>query len=454
MNTCVSDDDSGDSETLGLRESSPESSKGSDTVRVVSKSRKFCACGKHANFGRPGTKIRSHCARCKTDGFVNITSRKCIACLRVEPSFGKLGTRRATHCKACKPGGFVNVVSKRCVCGIAIPVFATKLGDRPTRCARCQLPGWIDVRNKKCHCGKSQPSFGERIGDMATRCGKCKLPGWIDVKSRKCACGSQPSFGEKLGDRPTRCAACRLPGWINVQNKRCVCGIAIPVFAAKLGDRPTRCARCQLPDWINVRDKRCLTEGCDTQVKNNIYCANCDPEPGRRRKVKERRVFEALCAAGLVPSKYDKVMADTACGLSRPDFNYDIPDRSILVECDENQHNPSTTNYTPECELRRMIDLHAASGGLPTIIVRFNPDPFELDGTTQNIHRKIRHEALFAEIRRAMNIPAPLPGTLSVTYMYFDKITCAGIPPTDRGILRRYVIDTCDPQFPVTREPV
>jgi hypothetical protein len=98
-----------------------------------------------------------------------------------------------------------------------------------------------------------------------------------------------------------------------------------------------------------------------------------------------------------------------------------------------------------------MVDLHAASGGLPTIFVRFNPDPFELDGVTRKIQRKRRHESLCAEIRRAMHMPVPLPGTLSVTYLYFDKITCAGVSPTDRGILRRYVIDTDDPRFPVMR---
>jgi len=415
MNTSVSDDDSGVSEILGLRESSPESSKGSVTVRVESKSG-VCACGKRASFGRPGTKRATHCARCKPLNYADVANRKCIVCLRIQPKFGKPGTRRATHCKACK------------------------------------LVDYVDVKNKRCVCG-SRPSFGGKIGDMATRCGKCKLTGWIDVVTKKCSCGTKPVFAARVGDRPTRCATCLLPGWINVKNKKCSCGLRAS-FGEYYGDKPTRCSNCILPGWVDVIHKRCLTDGCDTRVTdNNIFCANCDPEPGRRRKIKERRVFEALCTNGLVPSKYDRAMADTSCGLSRPDFNYDRLDRAVLVECDEFQHNPSMSNYTPECELRRMIDLHAASGGLPTIIVRFNPDAFELDGVAQKIGRKSRHEALFTEIRRVMDMPSPPPGTLSVTYMFFDKVTCAGIPPTDRGILRRYSIDTYDPEFPLTREP-
>ena len=362
-------------------------------------------------------------------------------------SFGEPGTKRPTHCKSHKPPGWIDVVHEKCQCGKSQPYFGETAGDRPTRCASCKLDGWIDVRNPKCQCGKSKPSFGAEAGDRPTRCSKCKLPGWIDVINKKCHCGkSQPSFGAQAGDTPTRCSKCKFDGWIDVRNPKCQCGKSKPSFGAEAGDRPTRCASCQLPGWTNVVDKRCLTEGCDTVVHDNDYCAGCDPEPGRRRKVRERRVFEALCADGLVPTTYDKAMDDTSCGRSRPDFFYDLPDRAILVECDEDQHS----NYTPGCELRRMLDLHAASGGLPTIFVRFNPDHFELD-VTRKIDRKTRHKSLCSEIRRAMHMPAPPPGTLSVTYMYFDKITCAGVSPTDRGPLRRYVIDTDDPRFPVMR---
>ena len=445
-----------------------------------------CACGKRASFGEPRTTRPTHCSKCKLPGWIDVVNKKCHCgkaipifgaragdkptrcascklpgwidvrnakchCGIAIPNFGEKAGDRPTRCASCKLLGWVDVINKRCHCGESQPSFGARAGDTPTRCKSCQLPGWMNVRSKKCQCGKSQPNFGEKLGDKPTRCSKCKLPGWINVMSKKCQCGIRASFGEKLGDEPTRCASCKLPGWIDVVSKKCQCGKSQPKFGEKLGDKPTRCAACQLPGWLNVTDKRCLTEGCDTFVNNNVFCAGCDPEPGRRRKVKERRVFEALCAAGLVPTKYDKAMNDTSCGRSRPDFFYDRPDRAILVECDEFQHSPSMTNYTPECELRRMLDLHAASGGLPTIFVRFNPDHFELDGVTQKIQRKRRHESLCAEIRRAMKMPAPPPGTLSVTYLYFDEITCAGVSPTDRGILRRYVVDTYDPRFPVIR---
>jgi len=406
-----------------------------------------CACGRQASFGEPGTKRPTHCKSHKPPGWIDVVNPKCH-CGKSRPSFGETAGDRPTRCVACKPSDWIDVVSPKCQCGKSRPYFGARAGDRPTRCAACKLPGWINVRDPKCECGKSQPYFGAQAGDRPTRCSECKLPGWIDVKNKKCQCGkSQPYFGAQAGDRPTRCSKCKFDGWVDVVSSKCHCGIAIPSFGEKSGDRPTRCASCQLPGWTNVVDKRCLTEGCDTVVHDNDYCAGCDPKPGRRRQVKERRVFEALCADGLVPTTYDKAMDDTSCGRSRPDFFYNRPDRALMVECDEFQHS----NYTPECELRRMVDLHAASGGLPTIFVRFNPDPFELDGVTRKIQRKRRHESLCAEIRRAMHMPVPLPGTLSVTYLYFDKITCAGVSPTDRGILRRYVIDTDDPRFPVMR---
>jgi len=437
-----------DSEDIEVVEDIEESPGTSKPVKP-SRGRK-CACGTLASFGARAGDKPTRCSKCKLAGWIDVVHKRCQC--GTQAIFGARVGDKPTRCAACKLPGWVDVRSKKCHCGKSQPSFGARAGDKPTRCAVCKLPGDVDVVTTRCHCG-TRASFGARVGDRPTRCAVCKLTGWVDVRSKKCHCGkSQPSFGARAGDKPTRCSKCMLPGWVDVLHKKCHCGKSQPNFGARAGDRPTRCTECQLPGWIDVIHKRCLTDGCDIQVTDSVFCANCDPEPGRNRKVKERKVFEALCASGLVPSKYDRAMDDTSCGLSRPDFNYALRDRSILAECDENQHNPSMSNYTPECELRRMIDLHAASGGLPTIFVRFNPDPFELDGTIQKINRKSRHESLFTEIRRVMEMPAPLPGTLSVTYMFFDEVTCAGVPPSDRGILRRYVIDTCDPRFPVTRE--
>jgi hypothetical protein len=58
------------------------------------------------------------------------------------------------------------------------------------------------------------------------------------------------------------------------------------------------------------------------------------------------------------------------CSLKRPDWMIDLLTHSIIIECDEDQHN----NYS--CENKRMMQLFIDLGSRPLVLIRFNPDSY------------------------------------------------------------------------------
>jgi PAS domain-containing protein len=60
------------------------------------------------------------------------------------------------------------------------------------------------------------------------------------------------------------------------------------------------------------------------------------------------------------------------CSLRRPDLVAELDTHHVIVECDEHQH----ARYNPDCEQKRVLELYAALGALPLVVLRFNPDSY------------------------------------------------------------------------------
>ena len=110
---------------------------------------------------------------------------------------------------------------------------------------------------------------------------------------------------------------------------------------------------------------------------------------------------------------YDKIIKD-GCSLYRPDFVFDLGDRIIVLEVDENQHK----SYLCECEQKRMIQIHQDYGGLDVCFIRYNPDNYK-NKNNKIIKNDIgRHNKLLDTIN---NLTLYRPQyNLSVIYMYYD----------------------------------
>ena len=140
----------------------------------------------------------------------------------------------------------------------------------------------------------------------------------------------------------------------------------------------------------NLDRYKCNTEHCSTmasQPKYKGYCFRCfihtypNEEVPRNYKVKERHVQDYLTEHFKDAFTYDKVISG-GCSRFRPDWLCDMLTHSIIVECDENQHQ----DYS--CENKRMMTLFVDLGHRPIVFIRFNPDGYIDDD-------KKRHNSCF-----------------------------------------------------------
>ena len=98
----------------------------------------------------------------------------------------------------------------------------------------------------------------------------------------------------------------------------------------------------------------------------------------------------------------------------RPDFVFSLPDKIIVVEVDENQHQ----SYGEECESTRMVNLSMVYGGLPVVFIRYNPDTFRIAGKIQRVDGRIRLKKLKKTVEEY--IAKPLNDLLTVEYLFYS----------------------------------
>lgn len=105
-------------------------------------------------------------------------------------------------------------------------------------------------------------------------------------------------------------------------------------------------------------------------------------------KAKELRLHGFLKDAG-VNFEYQRHIPFQKCGLGSEtqcaflDFLIARPWGYIVLECDENQHR----ERDPNCDVRRDFDIAASvalGSGQPLMVVRFNPDAYEIGGLKQH----------------------------------------------------------------------
>ena len=372
-------------------------------------------------------------------GLIDVMNKRCEdAECKEFAKYGKEGTKARTHCsKHGKKIGLVDVMSKRCehpeckkraiygVEGTTVYTHCSKHG---------RLLGYIDVTNKRCEDAecKGFATYGVEGTNSKTHCTKHgKLLGLVDVVNKKCerdGCITRASYGI-IQSRPTHC----------VDHK-----------SDKMSDViHNQCESCKL-----------------TIVKRKTdYCAVCDEfekNDGASRKTrdKERAVIHALLENDIPNVDYIRVYdvqynksIGKACGGYRPDILIDCGTFKIIIEVDEFQHRPRyitnitreidddgierltkrarvVTNYKGPCEMTRMINIRFACG-VPCYIIRFNPDPFKIDGVPGRVSIGARHAELCRQVKSMMTKPPR--SDLVVTYMYYNDAILAtedvSLPP-------------------------
>jgi hypothetical protein len=171
----------------------------------------------------------------------------------------------------------------------------------------------------------------------------------------------------------------------------------------------------------NNRPYACTAEGCEARyVKANDLKTHVErnhtERAHQRKKKREEQLYKFLTSAGYSP---DRETIIQFCGegskkLARLDFTIYKPDRVVVIECDEREHDREPVS----CEVTRMLDVttqHRLRGDLPLHFIRFNPDGYQVNGRAQRPKMADRHKELVLAIEEPVSAP------LSISYICYSS---------------------------------
>ena len=275
----------------------------------------------------------------------------------------------------------------------------------------------IDVRHKTCQypeCtiranfnipGETEPIFCKSHASLEM----------IDLNHTICqhtGCTTQSTFNTP-GKSPEFCAEHRTPGMIANPTARC----KHPKCKqqAIYGDLKglVHCELHKMPEDKNMAEQSCKSCSLLYILDDKDLCENCNPESFKKTALaKQNEVFDYLDAHDLPGTSTDKVIEGGKCGRERPDRVFELPDRVIILEIDEEQHKGRPC----ECEQTRMVNITHAFGGLPVFWIRYNPDNYK--SRAQMKSRTHRMKILEKVIEHTKTIEAS--GLACVLHLYFD----------------------------------
>ena len=365
---------------------------------------------------------------------------------------------KGKFCVAHKTAEMVNVVSKRCEhegCD-SIPAFNIK-GGKGKFCVAHKTAEMVDVKNKRCEyegCD-SQPVFNIK-GGKGKLCVAHKTAEMVDVKHKRCeheGCDSRPAFNIK-GGKGKFCVAHKTAEMVDVMSKRCEHeGCETRVLYGRPGHQASHCskhrqkgmirrpkAKCVLCKELAIWGTNWVPKHCETHKTadeqnlveqpcsscNLLYildkenkCENCNPASfATARLAKQNALMAYLDARDLKGDSTDIVIDNGICGKERPDRVYDLGDKIVILECDENQHEDRQCL----CEQTRMVNIGQTFGGLPVYFIRWNPDDYSPENDRKMPEDLAKRYKLVGDlIRDIKKNKITLPTALiSVIYMYYN----------------------------------
>jgi hypothetical protein len=343
-------------------------------------------CKLSASFDFKGGKGR-FCNKHQLDNMVNITAKVCKYedCIII-PSFGKKG-EKAEYCKKHSTKDMIDCINKRCDfsgCTKLNPIY-TFLNSNKRYCKSHSEEGMIDIVHSICHSCDKRAIYGIP-GNKTSSCYTHKKAGMIKRSNFKCKLCKKPAvYGNN--NIAMHCNDHKSDDEINLIEKECV--------------------SCHL---VMILDKDGKCEYCNPITFNTVKLA------------KQTALFNYLDSCKLYGTSTDRIIDGGICGKERPDRIFELDDKIIIIECDENQHKDRNCS----CEQIRMINIGNSFGGLPVYFIRWNPDDYipELDSTLPDKLEKrysILSKFLLDIIDNNIKIPIAL---ISTIYMFYDGWDC------------------------------
>ncbi len=394
------------------------------TNNMVDVNKRCIVCNiKYPYYGLPGGK-RKYCIICKTDDMINMCYKKCEVCDIKIPTYGYIG-KKPTHCFLCKLDDMKHTRYTKCIiCNLKMPT-CNYIGQKAAFCSDCKLENMFDVKNKKCIVCKLKCPVYNHIGGKRRYCFDCKTDDMVNITNKLCSfpdCKIRPSYGFPLSTK-TRCTSHKDPGMISNPKRKCDDCTKLALYGFNKAEhceahkKPNeidhtlrQCKKCSNIDIVNS-DGICINFCLATDKFYNIY-----KKTSRRKEKEIKKYLEENLDKKMY--SYDKVL-DSKCNLRRPDIVYDAGTHFVVIEIDEHQHKRES--YTPECEINRMKEILQSSDGRGVVFIRYNPDPFKVNGKTSKMRHVKRKEMLLFHVNLAFISPPKSPEELCrVIYLFYD----------------------------------
>jgi hypothetical protein len=172
---------------------------------------------------------------------------------------------------------------------------------------------------------------------------------------------------------------------------------------------------------IRIHERRFehMCEYCGTGFHTSAECFSHWRDKHRFDRPLHRSedlLAHALLAAG-IPFERERRVAHR-----RVDFVVKANGEVVYIENDENQHR----NNTPAEEVARMLEIDQGSNPAAGVFIRFNPDPFRVNGEWQKLPLYRRHEHLVQTLQNPKHAIYDKSRPIQVLHMYYD--TSHGVP--------------------------
>lgn len=305
----------------------------------------------------------------KTDSFIK-KHHLCMGdeCFR-KASYNFPGNTKKLYCSTHCLDGMIDLSHKLCKekdCN-KYPGF-NFIGEKPLYCQDHLKPNMVDVLNrKKCQgkeCSKF-PSFNFPDQISKIYCKEHSLPGMVILEGKKCrivGCKAKADFGFS-GKKALFCLDHKKNLMINLklENKCSNCDKAHDVISKDV----KYCKDC-VPEDDHLNIVKRLCKYCDIRENSSYICGECKLVTNK----KEWSIVRHLRINIKEDLIYDSTQILQGCSMKRPDICYDLPDKCVIIEVDENQHK----TYDSTCECARINEIVNGIGGRPVTFIRYNPD--------------------------------------------------------------------------------
>ena len=335
--------------------------EGMKDVKNIARMCEFTGCDKQANYNFPDEKRAIRCKEHKELGMMDMYHVRCMekGCLS-RPVYNYEHEVKGVYCVKHKKNGMMDVISDRC-------------------------------QNESC---TKQACFNFPGNTKAVFCDQHKIDGMVDTKNRNCkfegGCGGQAAYGF-IGEKASRCRMHSEKGMMKYPNRRCdEDGCKDNAQYGFEGCYPIYCEIHHVQgDHVNLIEQVCRACGLMNILRDGL-CLYCNPASKRQVLNKQNDVKDWLQASGYRVISCDKRIDGGVCGKERPDFVLETDGGFfVVIEVDEFQH----AAYLIECENTRMVNI-SQSLGAPTMFIRFNPDPYTVGASKQNVRMADRYKVL------------------------------------------------------------